>query len=98
MHKNITLKESNYKELENIISRVAFENNIKDVEEISISLDSDRGIVKFKTSGQYPDQTSDPTMGGTPSTIDIKSQDQISEAIAEGDEEKRKKEEEEKTV
>lgn len=47
---SLTKESSEYQELENIIKKIASENEINSVETVNISLDKNQGLVGFKTA------------------------------------------------
>ena len=52
----ITKESSEYGELENVIKKIASENEVGNVESIQISLSSDEGVIGFKVAQDAPTQ------------------------------------------
>jgi len=63
----IKLEKEQFTQLESIIKKIASENSIKNVEAINISLDKDKGIVKFKKAwnGESSEYTEEETLEAT---------------------------------
>jgi hypothetical protein len=49
-----SLEKEAYEELENVVRKIAEENEISDVEEINIKISKDEGIVLFKQAKEKP--------------------------------------------
>lgn len=59
-----TLEKEAYEELESIITKIAEDNDIDDIEEVQIKISSDEGVVSFKEARKRP-----AAPGGNPMTV-----------------------------
>ena len=69
----IAKESSEYGELENVIKKIASENEIDNVESIQISLSSDKGVIGFKVAQDVP--TPDMPAQNIPPTQGMPTQD-----------------------
>jgi len=52
----VLLEKDQFKLVENIITKIASDNNIENVKSISVQLDPTQGIIKFKSAGIEEDE------------------------------------------